>query len=329
MSGRRRTALLLLALAAGPAAAQTDLGGQRIGTSSGTFLKVPVDARTAALAGATSGHVRGPEALFSNPAGLGIENARGVRFSAMEMPTGIPAGGIAVSFPFEPIRGAIGVGMTGLCATMDETDEYHPLGTGREFSYTALSVVLGLSRALTDKLNFGVATKVFREGMGTEVGGPNLTTWLFDAGAIYFVGYRDVRIGLALSNFGPDLTPSGAYTSRRNGTSIDYESFSPPTFFRFSFAGDPISGESWKLVTAIEIGHPADNREALRLGAELDLGRRLFLRSGYDFSADELKMNAGVGVRARFGEQVFNVDYAYAAGDYFGDIHRWTVGCLW
>ncbi len=312
-----------------PAQAQTDLGGQRIGTSSGTFLKVPIDARSGAMAGATSGHVSGPAALFTNPAGLGIENERGFLATAINYPADIPAGAVAVSFPFAPLRGALGFGMLGLGATMDETDEYHPLGTGREFSYTMVTLMVGASRALTDKLSFGATVKAYREDLGAEVGGPSLTTWLLDVGAIYFVGYRDARIGLALSNFGPDLSPDGTYVSRRDGTEIRYERFSPPTFFRFSLALDPINREKWKAVTLIEMGHPADNREALRLGAEVEYLHMIALRAGYDFSADALHLHTGFGARVRRGPSVIHVDYAFSEGGYFGDIHRWTAGYLW
>ena len=321
-----------LALAAGlavPAEAQSELGGQRVGTSAGTFLKIPIDARGSALAGATSSHVSGAPALFSNPAGLGLGRRRGASFTALRLPADIPAGGAALCLPFSPLHGWLGIGVAAVGVKMDETDEYHPLGTGREFTYSATALIVGLSQALTDKLSFGGSVKLFHEALGTEIGGPEVTTWLADAGAIYFVGYRDARIGLALSNFGPDLTPEGTYTSRRNGESIDYDSFSPPTFFRFSLAIDAIRTEQWNMVAIGEVGHPADNREVMRLAAELGFREQLFLRSGYDFSADVLKLHAGCGARLRLGTRAVQADYAYAAGDAYGDIHRWSLGVLW
>lgn len=312
-----------------PAGAQTDLGGQRVGTSSGSFLKIPLEARGSALAGATCAFVSGPASLFWNPAGLGIEKERGVLFSAVDYAAGIPIGGVAASFPFAPLRGALGIGWAGLGTVMDETDEYHPLGTGREMSYRTWVLTVGASRALTDKLSFGASGKLLYEGLGTEVGGPELSTWLLDAGAIYFVGYRDARIGIALSNFGPDLRPSGSYESRRTAADVRYTSFSPPTVFRFGCAIDPWRSATWRTLTMIEIGHPADNREILRAGAEASFRETLSLRGGYDFSADALKLHAGFGARVRMGAQRLHVDYAYSDGGYFGDVHRWTLQVLW
>jgi len=322
-------AFLLALGSAHPALAQTDLGGQRVGTSSGAFLKIPLDARGSAMAGATSAWVSGPTALFWNPAGLGIEEERAVSFSAIDYTAGIPIGAAAICFPARLIRGAVGIGLAGLQAEMAETDEYHPLGTGRDFSYRAWTAALGVSRALTDKLSFGLSFKAFHEDLGTEVGGPALNSWLVDAGAIYFVGYRDARIGIALTNFGPDLRPSGEFTSRRTGAAVRYASFSPPTFFRFGAAIDPYASALWSTRLALEIGHPADNREVLRFGAETTYRRLIALRGGYDFSADALKLHAGFGARVRVGAQVMRVDYSYADGGDFGGIHRWTLQTNW
>jgi hypothetical protein len=323
--------LALLGAAGGwqPAHAQADLGGQRVGTSSGTFLKIPLDARGSAMAGATCPWVSGPAALFWNPAGLGIENERAVLFSAIAYPGEIPIGAAAVSFPFDPLGGALGFAVAGLSAEMDETDEYHPLGTGRSFSYRSWAVIVGGSSALTDKLSFGISAKLYHEALGTEVGGPQLTAWLLDAGATYFVGYRDARIGIALSDFGPDLRPGGEFTSRRNGAEIRYTSFSPPTVFRFGASIDPWTTDTWKIVTVLEMGHPADNRELVRVGAEATFRQLFALRGGYDLSADALNLHAGFGARVRSGDQLFGADYSFSSGGYFGDVHRWTLQVHW
>jgi len=314
-----------LLAAAASATAQTNLGGQRVGTSSGSFLKIPIDARASAMAGAVCSCVSGPAAIFWNPAGLGIEPGREVLTSGVDYPAGIPAGGLAASFPFEPIAGAIGVGFAGLTDHLDETDENHPLGTGRRFSYSAWTLSLGASFGLTDKLSSGLAVKAYHEAMGPEVGGPSLTAWLVDAGVIYFVGYRQTRLGIALSNFGPDLRPGGTFASHRSEAEIRYTGFSPPTFFRFGASIDPWNSALWQTTAALEIGHPADNREVVRCGLEATFQRLLALRAGYDFAADALHLNAGVGAQLRLGEALLLVDYGYSDGGYFGSVHRWTL----
>ena len=320
---------LALALIVPGVAAQTDLGGQRVGTSSGEFLKIALDARGAAMACAACAYASGPAALFWNPAGLGLERQRGVLVSGIDYPAGIPVGAVVVSLPFGPLRGNIACGLAGMSVTMAETDEFHPLGTGRDFTCSTWTLTAGASRAFTDKLSFGLALKGYHEALGTEVGGPETTSWLLDAGAIYFVGYRDARIGIALCGFGPDLRPGGSFSSRRTAADIRYTSFSPPTIFRFGCSVDPWQSGPWKTLAAVEVGHPADNREVLRAGGEVSYNDLLALRAGYDFSADALKLHGGFGARVRLGESLLFVDYAYSDGGYFGGIHRWTLRYAW
>lgn len=307
--------------------AQTDLGAQRVGTASGTFLKIAVDAQGAGMAGAAGSFMTGAGALFWNPAGLGITPHRELLVSAVDYTADIPIGAISFSHPVGPY--GLGVAFTGLRTSVMETDEYHPLGTGREVSYNAWTLALGASRGLTDKLFFGAAAKLYRESFAPEIGGPAITTWLIDIGAVYFVGYRDARLALAMQNFGPDLRPGGTFDSRRGEGEMLFTGFSPPTFFRFAACIDPVHTAHFKLTTAIEMGHPADNQEALRFGFEGLLESTLALRAGYDAAADALKLHAGLGLRVPAGERTFFADYAYSDGGYFGNIHRWSLRVLW
>ncbi len=324
------TVWLAFALFAPEAAwAQTDLGGQRVGTSSGEFLKIPFDARGAAMASATCSYITGPAALFWNPAGLGLERRKAVLVSGIDYPAGIPMGAAVVSLPWGPLRGNIAFGLAAMSVSMDETDEFHPLGTGRDFTCSNWTITAGASRSFTDRLSFGLSVKVFHEALGTEVGGPSTTSWLLDAGAIYFVGFREARIGIALTGFGPDLRPGGSFTSHRSGAEIRYTSFSPPTFFRFGASVDPYTRGPWKTLASVEVGHPADNQEVLRAGGEVSFQEMLAVRAGYDFSADALKLHAGLGARVRMGESLFHLDYAYSDGGYFGGVHRWTLRYIW
>lgn len=332
MSGSRCQILLIglgALLLAGPAGAQSELGTQRVGTSSGTFLKIPIDARTSAMAGALSANATGPAAMFSNPAALGLEKERATQFTSIQYVADIPMYGAAASLPLYALKGSLGFSFSGVFVKMDETDEYHPLGTGRDFSYSTWCVALGFSRALTDKLSFGIAGKALHEAFATELGGPSMTPWLIDVGTVYYVGYRDARIGLAVNNFGPDLRPDGYFRSHRNGTEIRYGSFSPPTVFRFGFSIDPYRSESIVTLASFDVGHMADNKESLRLGLEAVLRKTLALRGGYDFTADALNLHAGFGLLVRIPTGPLQLDYAFSDGDYFGNVHRWTLTVPW
>ncbi len=315
----------LLLLLGASARGQTDLGGQRVGTSSGVFLKIPLDARSASMASAVSSCAEGPASIFTNPAGLGTVEGFSWCFCAVDYTAGIPVGAASAALPLPSAGITVGAALAGLSTSMEETDEFHPLGTGREFSYGAWALSLSAAKAMTDKLTFGLTVRGYYEALAREIGGPQLWGFMVDTGALYEIGYRHARIGLAVNNFGPDIRPSGEYTSRRNGSRVEYSSFSPPAFFRFGVSMDPYSSENLETLVSVEMGHPADHREVLRVGAEARFSGRIHLRAGYDFSADELKLHAGAGISLRLGDKEARIDYAFSEGGYFGDIHRWSV----
>jgi hypothetical protein len=126
----------LLCVAVTPSAwAQTQLGGQRVATSSGTFLKIGIDARGAALGGAYNTLAEGAAATFFNPAGiLGRNLDPNVHFSYAAWPAGIDLGEISYARPFDPIGGQVALGFAYLGTEFEETTEFHPTGTGRTLS---------------------------------------------------------------------------------------------------------------------------------------------------------------------------------------------------
>ena len=56
------------------------------------------------------------------------------------------------------------------------------------------------------------------------------------------------------------------------------------------------------LTTSLEVDQPADNAQLIKAGLEWTWQRRLALRGGYNFNADEMKLSAGAGVFFALGQ---------------------------
>jgi hypothetical protein len=209
---------------------------------------------------------------------------------------------------------------------MDETTELMPYGTGRSFYYSDIVVGAAYARRWTDKLLIGAGLKYVREDLGSGVGGPVTDAMLVDIGSIYYLGYGSVRIATSLSNFGSQLKPSGSFISPVSGEERSYDGFDPPTVFRYGVAFEPIENQRQKLTTSLEMNQPSDNQQQLKFGLEWTWKRQLALRSGYNFSADELKLSAGVGLFASIGQTSTTVDYSYTDGGFLGGINRIALG---
>ncbi|MBK8230211.1 MAG: PorV/PorQ family protein [Candidatus Eisenbacteria bacterium] len=318
---------LLAALTASPALAQTDLGGQRVATSSATFLKIGLDARAAALGGAYNALASGPNAIFYNPAGLIDDgHTESLAMSFAQWPAEVNLGSISASRDVASLGSRIGVGLIFLGTSFDETTEFHPLGTGRSVSYSDLAVSLGFSRHFTDRLAIGASVKYIREDLGSNLDGPVMNGVLLDAGTVYSLANRNARLAITLNHFGPDLRPDGSFSSRVTGSEIEYSAFSPPTQFQLGFSLDPWTRGMQRLTTAGQVMHQADNAETIRTGLEYHYGERMALRAGYDWSSDEMGFSAGLGVKVDLLGRLGAIDYAVTEGGNLETVHRWTVG---
>src|SRR6185295_9548081 len=117
--------------------------------------------------------------------------------------------------------------------------------------------------------------------------------------------------------------PGGEYVSNAPPYETrPYDGFDPPTVFRYGVAFEPIERNDQRLTTSLEINQPADNEQAIKLGFEWSWLRRVSLRTGYNFNADELKFSAGAGLFTDIGQTHASVDYAYTDGGVLGAVNR-------
>ena len=326
--------LLGALLAAPDARAQFTLGEQRAGTASGTFLKIGLGARATGLGESFVAVANDPSAIYWNPAGLASIQRQEVAFSHIEWPADIRFEHLALVVPARRLGGSLAFQFGVLSTAIDETSELQPFGTGRTFVYSDMVAGAAYARRWTDKLLVGFGTKYVRENLGKDVGGPTTSAVLFDIGSIYYLGLGSVRVATSLSNFSPELKPSGRFLSPGAdgiaGTADDevrsYDGFDAPTVFRYGVAFEPLESSTQRLTTSIEANQPADNAQSVKAGLEWEWLGRLALRSGYNFNADALKFSAGAGVTAELGGLRGTLDYAFTDGGFLGPINRLTLG---
>jgi hypothetical protein len=140
---------------------------------------------------------------------------------------------------------------------------------------------------------------------------------------------------VVITNFGADVAPVGTATQLDGGEVRSFQSFSLPTIFKLGIAFDPVATEDQRLTASVQLNHPNDNAENVRLGAEYAWQNTFFLRGGVKrtigqklLAADETSeesFTAGAGVRVAAGFSVLGADYAFANFSRLGSVHRITV----
>jgi hypothetical protein len=232
---------------------------------------------------------------------------------------------MAVVLPSEKLNGAIGIQLGGLATDMAETDEFHPYGTGRTFTYTDFVAGVTYARRFTDKLLIGFGAKYAREDYGSQIDGPSTSALLFDIGSIYYLGFRSLRVGMSLTNFGGDIGPGGQFVSQNGTGTRTYDQFSAPTNFRYGLGFEPIETENLRVTTALEALQPSDNSIQYRAGTEILIQNHFALRTGYQIRSDAFKFSAGAGFRGDVGTLHGTVDYAYTDAGPLGHVDRLSL----
>ncbi|KPJ54019.1 hypothetical protein AMJ39_02350 [candidate division TA06 bacterium DG_24] len=300
---------LLIVLALSPCAV---LAQSKVGTAGMQFLEVGTTARVAGMGEAFVAVADDASALRYNSAGLAWLEGREAIFGYTDYPADITlqyAGAIA---PISPVIGTVGIAVTSL--TMDDMVVTTPVdsdvtGTGRHFTAGDVAVQLSYARMLTDRFSAGLSVRFIQEDLEDEsaqgIGA--------DIGTLYDTHWNTVKVGMNISNFGPDMK-------------FVEESFPQPLNFTVGVSVEPISDELHHLILGFEGSHPNDNEERAAVGGEYTVYQMLSFRGGYKINYDAETWSAGVGVQVPLGVMGVKVDYSYTDFGYLSDIHRATLG---
>jgi hypothetical protein len=272
------------------------LGGSRSGTSGLTFLKIGVGARGAALAGAYSATCTDIYALYHNPAGVAWNEKDNVAFAYRFWVADINNSFIGVTRHIDE-NNVIGLSLITVSTDpLNVTDEYHPTGTGETINYSDFALGVTYSVKLTEYFSCGLTAKYAQESIGDL----KLRSGLIDLGTLYQTDFYGTRFAINMANFGNRVKPGGTYRYKSvSGQWIDksYQSFSPPTVFKVSFAFDPISTEQNTVTVVTQLNHPTDNAENIATGIEYGLSKRYFVRGGYLINSKVENFSIGAGFK--------------------------------
>jgi hypothetical protein len=330
---RHTVAWLLTALCAvlAPAQLVPNLGGQRAGISAFQFLKIGVGARGVAMGEAFVAVVNDASALYWNPAALAQFPQDQAIVAHTEYLVDIKHDYFGAVYHLSG-QDALGASFSSLhMKDMEITTETQPFGTGRYFSFGDIAVGLTYGRKMTDQFSFGATIKYVQETLDVL----KMRSVMVDLGTWYWTGLGSARFAVVISNFGADAAPAGT-AAGYGGTPVStFQSFSLPTMFRLGFAMEPLDEGDHRVTTSIQLNHPNDNAEHVRLGVEYGFQNTFFLRAGIKrtigqpvFGEDATSgesVTFGAGVLAQTGFSTVGADYAYANFNRLGSVHRLSL----
>jgi len=165
------------------------LGGQRVGTSVFTFLKIGVGARALAMGNAGVSLANDATSLYWNPAAAAQVGCCDLTVSHLNWFAGID---YSYAGYIQGISDNIYLGFSaGALYTdpMEVTTEYQPYGSGEYFNYGDMFLGLTFSHKMTDRFSYGVTIKYVQENLAELV----MSNVLMDLGTFYWTGFKSLR----------------------------------------------------------------------------------------------------------------------------------------
>jgi hypothetical protein len=322
----------------------------KVGTVGFKFLDIGVGGRAQAMGEAYAALGNDAASVFWNPAG--VANVQGADFFAgyTKWPADINLYSVALAKKVDlPAFGPSSMAISGTLLNtglMNRTTEYDVDGShSGTFAYEDYAFGLTMGKYLTDRFAFGATLKMFHE----KIADWDENSWAVDIGTYYETGFKSIRIGISIMNFGPDVNFAldedndgrtdedpldGISQDDDNGDGVinglddDGEDVvqkdTPlPLTFRAGIAMDVLQTESSKATLVVELAHPPDNEERYQFGGEYWLADMLALRAGWKLNMDEGGFTAGAGFKWPFsGSSIFSVDYAFTDLGRLTNVHR-------
>jgi hypothetical protein len=299
-------------------------GASRAGTAAAQFLQIGVSARAAGMGETYVAFVEDASGAYYNPSVLALLSQRQALFNHTNLPAGLS------HFFGSYVQPIAGVGTFALSFILLTTGDI-PVTvafqgpTGSTFSASEMAVGLSYSRRLTDRFAVGGTAKFIAE----DFAGFDARTVGFDVGTIYQTGFRHARLGMSVSNFGPDLN-----FGNRSSIGFQSQSFPMPITFRFGAVLDVLHGESSKLWLAAQLLQPNDNLRSESVGVEYSYNDLIFLRGGWkideendgpdkDGFAESVSLGAGLNLSVSGISGKFDVSWSQMS--YLDDLMRFSV----
>ncbi len=307
----------------------------RVGSAGWQFLKLPTDARSAAMGNVKSAVGFGTAgAAFANPASAVDVKDMEVEFSSMTWVADIKYSTLSV------VKSIPDVGTFGLnCIYVNYGDMirttveegFGPSGnslgiipvTEGKGTFGAHDLALGMlfSKQITDFLQVGGTVRYLEE----QIDDAKMTSWSLNIGTMYWTGLGSLRLSMLGRNFGGD----GEFKSFAGRQAVAAAKVRLPMEFVLGLAYDVLDMQQHRVTVAGEYLKPNDGPDKYNFGIEYFAFSNLYLRGGYKFNYDEGTYSLGVGLQYGVAENYgIKFDYAFTDVGRFQTVHVLSCGFM-
>jgi hypothetical protein len=300
------------------------------GTHLAAFLEVDGGARQMGMGGAFTGLADDAMCVFYNPAGLRLLPGSQIHISTSSWPGDVSYQHLSYGFRHTALPGTFAISWTimQMPPFLEKTEYYDPdseFGIGTLDNVDAGDMAWGGSYCWSFTKHFSVAATArwyhlaladaFCEGMCGDVG------------VLYDTAFRNLRVGAAVLNLGPQ----NRWASTGSATGFG-ESFPMPTTYRAGASIRLFDVVTHRVVVAADYKYPPHGEHRVNVGTEYTFNKGpifVYGRAGWRWGYDEEGLTLGLGALFPSSpESNARVDYAYVDMGNLDSIQRLSVAFL-
>lgn len=295
------------------------------GTGAANFLEIPVGARETSLGGAFTAVADNANAVYYNPAGLGLLQTPEVSFAHNKYFEGISQQWLSAAYPYK--TGAFGLGVNYLSVSEVDAFDAADNAAGSVSAYD-MAVYLSWGGRLWEEprsrylirgeppkfirsVYYGASLKYIAERLDTET----VAGYSLDIGCLAATAVENLRFGFGVEN---------ALSSRLK---FIEDGARPPLKLKAGamYEISPVSESSARF--SLDYVFRNDRPGYLSAGAETNFHSLFSVRMGYSTFGDIINsLTFGLGFDlSRYTGGNISVDYSFGATSAFDDIHKLGV----
>lgn len=302
---------------------------EKVGTSGAHFLDISIDAGVKGMGDAYSAlMIDNAGAIHYNPATLVFIPQWSAHFGNVNWMAGMGVNSVAAAYDLGA-AGTVGLSYRGLnSGKIGETTVTMQDGTGDFYEWVDMLLGVSYARSFTDRFSFGVNVNYISEKLAKY--DLKATAWSADLGTFYETGFKSLRLGMTIRNFGPELDFNTSFIDFNNGevvpTPEKYRPFPMPLTFQVGIAYDFFEDSKTQLLTvAADAVHPNDSAERVNVGFDYRFLNTIHIRGGAYSNHNSASMMGGVGLD--LNKIGINGRFDYSVGNYdiLGFVHQFSM----
>lgn len=313
----------------------------KVGTTAANFLQLRVGARAIAMGGSFVGLADDGSALYWNPAGITNLSGTQAFYQNSRLYAGLKHQCFGLSYALDR-QNRLGLLINYLdMGKMQQTTLESPEGTNLQFDAASMAIGLTFARQLTNRVSFGVTAKYIQERIWLEYA----RGYAFDIATLYTIREKGLRIGMNLSNLGPDMgigeaphlkfykrKPDDYPGSPQPEAQLSTKTFPLPLAFSLGVSVDVVGQEALRhseenrITTSVSITDGYDSPFRMNFGMEYAWHEILAVRAGYYLNYDTENYALGFGLNIyKYAKINLQLDYAWMNYGDLGSINTYGL----